>query len=417
MSRTVRLLLIWACGPMSNRARMKRYVIVAASLVVQICLGGVYAWSVFVPALVADHGLSTTQTQAVFGTTIAMLALVMIYGGRLVERRGPRLPLLLSGLLFAGGYCLAALSDASFLGLLLGIGVLAGAAIGMGYVCPLTILVKWFPRHKGLITGVAVAGFGGGAVVLSALAQRLTASGFSVPSMFLLIGLTYGAAILLAGLLISVPPAEAAAVSSRPRLPHGRIVRQRLFWGLVLGMFGGTFAGLMVIGNLKPFGLDKGFGTSATTAAISALAIGNAAGRVTWGWLHDRLGHLVVPASLLVLGATMIALSRASSDVAFVAWTAAVGFCFGACFVLYAAEVASHWGANAVGVVYPLIGQGYGLSGILGPVTGGWLFDTTGTYAAAMLFAATLCTASAVGFVLLRRSTGVQVIAEASARR
>jgi MFS transporter, OFA family, oxalate/formate antiporter len=395
---------------------VKRYVVVAASLIVQICLGGVYAWSVFVPALVADHGLSTTQTQAVFGTTIAMGALVMVYGGRLVERRGPRLPLLLSGLLFAGGYCLAALSDASFLGLLLGVGVLGGAAMGMGYVCPLTILVKWFPQHKGLITGVAVAGFGAGAIVLSALAQRLAASGFSVPSMFLLIGLTYGAAILAAGLLISVPPEDAAAAATLRRPPLGRIVRQRLFWGLALGMFGGTFAGLMVIGNLKPFGLDKGFGIPATTAAISALAIGNAAGRVAWGWLHDRLGHLVIPASLLIMGATMVALSRASGDVAFVAWTAAVGFCFGACFVLYAAEVASNWGANAVGAVYPLIVQGYGLSGILGPVTGGWLFDTTGTYSTAMLLAATLCIASAVGFLLLRRSTGVEVIAQASAR-
>jgi MFS transporter, OFA family, oxalate/formate antiporter len=384
---------------------VKRYAILAASLTIDICLGGVYAWSVFVPWLVHGYGLTTTQTQSVFGTTIAMLAIVGVYSGRLVERRGPRLPLLIAGALFAAGYALAAITDVAYVGLLLGVGVLAGAALGMGYVCPLSASVKWFPDHKGLITGITVAGFGSGAIVLSALAQRLADSGVSVPSMFLIIGVVYGVAILIAGLLVSFPPTEASEVRREP--PVSRIVRQPLFWGLAMGMFGGTFAGLMVIGNLKPYGLDEGVGISAATAAISALAIGNAAGRVTWGWLYDRAGRVMIPASLIILSGTLLALAQAPGDAAFVVCTAAVGFCFGACFVLYAAEVTSRWGVEAMGGVYPLIVLAYGISGVLGPVTGGWLFDSTGSYASAILLAAVLSTGSAVAFLFLRRSRTV----------
>lgn len=377
---------------------VRRYLILASSLLIQVCLGGVYAWSVFVPWLVADHGLTTTQTQAVFGTTIAVFTLVMVYMGRIVERRGPRLLTAIAGVLFASGYALAALSGATFAGLMAGIGVLAGAGIGAGYVCPLTVSMKWFPNHKGLITGITVAGFGSGAVVLSVGAQRLADAGLSVPQMLLAIGLVYGAIIVISGSLLAVPASGAGQGARWHVMP---ILRQPLFWGLALGMFSGTFAGLLVIGNLKPLALTGGIGAPAATAAISAFAVGNAAGRVTWGWLYDRLGPPVIPVSLLVLGAAVATLALARNEGAFIVCAAAIGFGFGACFVVYAAHVAAWWGAAAVGAVYPLVFLAYGLSGILGPLTGGWLFDTTSSYLPAIMIASALATASA-GLLALR---------------
>lgn len=377
---------------------MHRYLVLAAALLIQVCLGGVYAWSVFVPWLMADHGLTTTQTQAVFGTTIAVFTVVMVYSGRIVERRGPRVLTAVAGALFAAGYTVAALSGASFPGLIVGIGVLAGAGIGAGYVCPLTVSMKWFPDHRGLITGITVAGFAAGAVVLSVGAQRLWSAGLSAPQILLAVGLVYGAIIVLSGLLLAVPPAKAergARIAVRP------ILRQPLFWSLVIGMFSGTFAGLLIIGNLKPLALSEGISAPAATAAISAFAFGNAAGRILWGWLYDRVGQPVIPVSLLVLGATVAALVLARNDVAFILCAAAVGFGFGACFVVYAAHVAAQWGAAAVGAVYPLVFLAYGLSGIAGPLTGGWLFDTTSSYVPAIAVAAILTTASA-GVVALR---------------
>jgi len=363
----------------------------------------VYAWSVFVPSLVGDHGLSTTQTQAVFGTTIAVFTAVMIYSGRLVERRGPRLPALIAGALYCAGYLIAAVSGAHVLGLFAGVGVLAGAGIGMGYVCPLTVSIKWFPQHKGLVTGITVAGFGGGAVVLSAAVSQMSAAGVTVPSMFLIIGLTYGVAIAAAGLLLSTPATSTA--EHRP-VSVRHVVHGWLFWALVLGMFAGTFAGLLVIGNLKPLGLDEGFSETAATAAISALALGNAVGRVTWGWLHDRFGRALLPVSLVALAAAVVALRFAGSDLAFIVSSAAVGFGFGSCFVLYAAEIADKWTSAAVGAVYPLVFLAYGVSGVVGPVTGGRLFDATGSYDLAIVISAVLTSGSALGFVFMwRRST------------
>ena len=377
---------------------MQRYLVLASSLLIQVCLGGVYAWSVFVPWLVEDHGLTTTQTQAVFGTTIAVFTVVMVYSGRAVERLGPRVLTAVAGVLFAGGYTIASLSGAGFVGLLAGIGVLAGAGIGAGYVCPLTVSMKWFPDHKGLITGITVAGFAGGAVVLSIGAQRLWSAGLSVPQVLLAVGLVYGAVIVLSGLTLTVPPASAGQRSRIAVLP---IVRQPLFWSLVVGMFSGTFAGLLIIGNLKPLALSEGISAPAATAAISALAFGNAAGRILWGWLYDHVGQPVIPISLLVLGGTVAALALARTDAAFILCAAAVGFGFGACFVVYAAHVAAQWGAVAVGAVYPLVFLAYGLSGIMGPLTGGWLFDTTSSYGPAITVGAVLTTVSA-GVLALR---------------
>lgn len=379
-----------------------RYLVLAASLLIQICLGGVYAWSVFVPWLSADHGLTTTQTQAVFGTTIAVFTVVMVYSGRIIERRGPRVLTLVAGALFAAGYAIASASGASFLGLIVGIGILAGAGTGMGYVCPLTVSIKWFPNHKGLITGITVAGFGMGAVVLSLGAQRLWDAGLAVPDILLAVGLVYGTLIVLSGLVLSVPGkggARSEPISVAP------VIRQPLFWSLALGMFCGTFAGLLVIGNLKPLAISEGVHAAAATIAISAFAFGNAAGRITWGWLYDRFGQPVLPASLLVLGATVASLALARNDAAFILCATAVGFGFGSCFVVYAAHVAAQWGVAAVGVIYPLIFLAYGLSGIMGPLTGGWLYDTTSDYLPAILIATVLTTAGAAAFALRQRRT------------
>jgi OFA family oxalate/formate antiporter-like MFS transporter len=388
---------------MTGVPAVQRYLVLAAALLIQVCLGGVYAWSVFVPWLMADHGLTTTQTQAVFGTTIAVFTVVMVYSGRIVERRGPRVLTAIAGVLFAGGYAVASLSGASFPGLIVGIGILAGAGIGAGYVCPLTVSMKWFPDHKGLITGITVAGFASGAVVLSVGAQRLWTAGLSAPQILLAVGLVYGAIIVLSGLMLAVPPTQA---DQGTRIKVWPVVRQPLFWSLVIGMFSGTFAGLLIIGNLKPLALSEGISAPAATAAISAFAFGNAAGRIVWGWLYDRVGQPVIPASLLVLGATVAALTLARNDAAFILCAAAVGFGFGACFVVYAAHVAARWGAAAVGAVYPLVFLAYGLSGIMGPLTGGWLFDTTSSYVPAITVAAVLTTVSA-GVLALRQRRAI----------
>ncbi|MFW5856486.1 MAG: MFS transporter [Planctomycetota bacterium] len=387
---------------------MTKISILLSSVLIQTCIGGLYAWSEFVPALTDTHGLSTAQTQLIFGALIAAFTVSMVVAGRLLNRIAPRWIAMFGGLLFGGGYWIAARSGGDFGLLLLGIGIVTGIGTGFCYVCPLTMCAKWFPERKGLVTGIAVAGFGGGAVVLSALGEHWFAHDIGILPIFGRIGVLYGAAIVLAALPLRMPGGERAG---RPPVAFGILTRDRHFWGLALGMFAGTFAGLLVIGNLKPMLLAAGASSTVATAAISAFAIGNAIGRVSWGGVADRVGAGVVPVSLSFLTATLLlawVLPGASAGA--IALSALLGIGFGACFVVYAAETASHYGADRLAAIYPLVFLAYGLSGLAGPWVGGLVYDRTGSYAGGLLLSFAVLAVAIVGTVVLlglfRREVG-----------
>ncbi|HSW51417.1 MAG TPA: MFS transporter [Bryobacteraceae bacterium] len=365
-----------------------RWIVLGASLVIQTCLGAVYAWSAFVPALKRDHGLTGGQAGLVFGVTIAVFTVAMVFAGRMQESRGPRPVASVGAALFGAGYLLASFSGGSFPILLASLGVLAGAGTGFGYVCPLTTSVRWFPRHKGLIAGVAVAGFGGGAVLLSGVAGSLLARGVPVLDLFRLVGLVYGAATLAGALLLRTPEPPGAA--AQPLLPFRVLTASREFRSLAIGMFAGTFGGLLVVGNLGPMGLAAGLPSDMAILSIQVFALGNAAGRVGWGWLHDRVGRPALPISLLALLSAIVALAAAESAAAFVGMAGVTGFCFGACFVLYAAQVSAAFGYTRLGGIYPFIFLAYGFSGLTGPAFGGWIHDLTGGFTLAVVAAAAI---------------------------
>lgn len=372
----------------------KKYVVLLASLLIQTCLGGIYAWSTFVGPLVDGYSLSPARAQLIFGATILVFTVAMIFAGRLQSRVGPR-PVAAGGAVFFGaGYFYAAASGGEFTHLFIGLSLLGGIGIGMGYVCPLATCVKWFPNHKGLVTGISVASFGAGAILLSTAAENVLARGINVLAVFRGIAILYGALILTGAMFLDVPAKAAAA--ARPKTYPG-ILQSRPFWVLFTGMFCGTFSGLMVIGNLKPIGLTLGIESLYATMAISAFAVGNGLGRVAWGWVLDRVGKPVIPLSLGMLAAAVIALAAVSGfNAGFVLVAFCVGFGFGGCFVLYAAHLGNVYGSEAVGRIYPLIFLAYGISGVVGPTVGGLLFELTGSYLPSIILAAFVASAGAV---------------------
>jgi len=375
---------------------VRRVLVLVASVVIQACLGGVYAWSVFVPPLRSECGLSAAETQTIFGWTIASFALAMIVAGRLQDRRGPRLVAAVGAVLYASGYLVGSVSGGSFGWLLLGIGGLSGAGIGFGYVCPLATCIKWFPAHKGLITGVSVAGFGGGAIVLSWFAEWMFSQGLGVLEVFRSIGLLYGMVLLAGAAFLTVPPGSEPSGAAGVSLPLGRLLRERDFWAPVAGMFAGTFAGLLVVGNLKPIALAGGLSAGVASTGVGVLAVGNALGRVVWGRVYDKLGVLAMLGSLAFLGVWVVGLLLAGTHaLVYMILCAMVGFGFGACFVLYAAYVAAAYGNEVFGRIYPLVFLAYGVSALVGPALGGWLFDLTGTFDGAIVIASLLSLAGA----------------------
>ncbi len=385
-----------------------KYLILTASVVIQICLGGVYAFSALVPAMKDTLGLSTAQTQVIFGGLFATFTISMVRAGRIIDRLGPRMLAGIGGLFFGAGYLVASLSGGSFAILFLGYSILAGIGTGFGYACPLAVGMRWFPNRRGLVTGVCMAGFGGGAVLLSSLAEYLLSGGMNVLLVLRWAGVSYGAAILAAAAVLTFP----AETTSRPEaeeLRGRRLLRDPFFSLLVLGMFAGTFAGMLVIGNLKEIALSVGIASVPATASISAFAAGNAAGRILWGWICDRSDQRVIPIKLLSLGLPLAALGLVKTPALFIGISFLVGFGFGACFVVYASQVASRYGLARVAAVYPLVFLAYGVAGIVGPVIGGWLFDVTASYMPAIAVA---CAVVAIGLagsiVLLRRVSPAQ---------
>ncbi len=157
---------------MPNEAKvMNRWLVVLGALLIQLCLGAIYAWSVFTPHLKkAPFNFSATQTQVVFSVGLATFAVVMVLAGRWQAKIGPRRVALAGGILLGLGYILAKFIGGTFLGQIVSIGLIGGAGIGLAYVCPIAVGMKWFPDKKGLITGLAVAGFGFGALIWIKLA-------------------------------------------------------------------------------------------------------------------------------------------------------------------------------------------------------------------------------------------------------
>lgn len=361
-----------------------RWVILCAGVCMQIILGGIYAWSTFTPYLEDEYAVTKGQSGLIFGMTIIVFTIVMIYSGRLLTRKGPKRTAGIGAVLFAAGYFTASFSGGSFFLLLPAVGLLAGSGIGFGYVCPLSTGMKWFPNRKGLVTGVAVAGFGGGAVLLSSIANYFLKSGLDVLLFFRWYGLAAGVILFAAAMLLAAPASDDqtnAAEVSRP-------VFTVPFMLLVAGLFAGTFAGLLIIGHLAPIVQAAGLSKTEAVVSISIFAVGNAVGRMSWGYIYDRVRYVSIPLSLGLLGLCTLLLLVPLPAAALFVLVALLGFGFGSNFVVYAGAVSDYYGVHAFSRIYPFVFLAYGVAGLIGPGSGGLLADCTGSYTAALVISA-----------------------------
>ena len=283
---------------------MKRYLTVLAAFVVMLCIGSVYAWSIVAAELMTGYGFSGAQSQTIFGTLIAVFPVAMIFVGRLTERWSPRFLGVVSGVLFFSAYFLAGASGGNFWLTWLGVGVLGGMATGFGYWVALTIPVQWFPEKKGLITGIAAAGFGLGAVFMSEWAALVLDSGRNVLQLLSLVGVVYGALIVLFSLLIR----PQAKIVRGDKLSVRQFLRSGYFLRFFSGIFLGTFAGLLIIGSLKLIGEEGGISSATLVHSVALFAVANFLGRLTWRALTDHWSaSLNVFMALLLQGVAIAA--------------------------------------------------------------------------------------------------------------
>ena len=394
---------------------MNRWWVVVGALLIQLCLGAIYAWSAFTGKLTAetgDYGFTKTQTQVIFGVGLATFAVVMAFvAGKWQKKAGPRTVAITGGIVLGLGYLLAGFSGSNFWGILLGIGVLGGAGIGLGYVCPIAALVKWFPDKKGMITGLAVAGFGFGALIWIKLTsgfifgtvnifgdwKGLYGMGWTVNQVWQLYGVVFAVVVFLGSLVTVNPPEgwlpagfhpEAAGASKEGRVNYtaSEMGKTFQFWTLFLTFTAGALAGLMVIGVIGLFGKDQlaKAGMSADRAAVVvATAMGvfyalmNGLGRIIWGVVSDKIGR---KAAIILMAASQGVMMLLFYKIGGYQWglylgAAIIGFNFGGNFALFPAATADFFGNKNVGTNYPWVFMAYGVGGIVGPILAGIMGD------------------------------------------
>ncbi|NCB01121.1 MAG: MFS transporter [Spirochaetia bacterium] len=354
-----------------------RWTALIAGVMIQIILGGIYAWSTLLAELGETYGITKGQGGFIFGLCITTFTLTMVFAGRFLVVHGPRLTASIGAALFTFGYLVASLSKGNYLLLLLGLGIFTGAGIGFGYVCPLSVGIKWFPQAKGLITGISVAGFGSGAILLSSVAGYLLGNGMPILVFLLLWGLLSGFILFVASLFMSEPPNSNKA---KPKRATMKEVFSIQFMVCAIGIFAGTFAGLLINGNLLPLVEEGGIERPLSLISISLFAVGNTFGRIVWGHLFDRVGYKSIPISLFGLAFSSLVLLVQLPQWVLLSTICLIGFFFGSNFVIYASSIARYFGNTLFSTLYPICFVAYGIAGFIAPGIGGYFDDLTGSF-------------------------------------
>ncbi|WP_041855897.1 L-lactate MFS transporter [Candidatus Korobacter versatilis] len=388
-----------------------RYFIAVAGVAIQMALGAVYAWSVFRTPLVLRFGWSLSQVTLTFTISIFTLGVAAFFGGLWLNRSGPRVVALAGGLLYGSGVILARFSTNGLWWLYLTYGVIGGAGLGLGYIVPVAVLVKWFPDRRGLITGIAVGGFGAGALITAPLATMLIMRA-GILSTFAYLGVAYLLVTVLAGWFMQNPPdgwqpRSTIRKNAKPQHPNDFSLREALhtwqWWALWVTLFLNTTAGISVISQEAPIFQELTHVSVAGAAAlVGIVSIGNALGRVFWAWVSDLITR---KATFVVMFLMQVVLFWILPGVTSVTLATLIAFtilmCYGGGFGTMPAFAADYFGATNVGPIYGLMLTAWGTASAFGPLLIAHTRETSGTYRGALhLIAVIVLVSTAVPLVV-----------------
>ncbi len=371
-------------------ARSDRWIIAIAATVMQLALGAVYAWSVFRKPLADALDASVTDVNAAFTIANVTLGIAAFAGGLWMTRVGPRVIGVVAGVLYGAGVFLAGFTNHHVGLLYLTYGALAGTGIGLGYIVPLATLVKWFPDKRGMITGVAVAGFGGGALVFGPIAQVLIGA-YGPFATFRVLGVIFLVVVVGAGLLMRDPPRGYCPAGWRPPTTTATgaadydlraALRTWQWYALWIVLFLSVGAGISIIAEAVPMAQELvGASYLQATALVGTIAIFNGAGRLVWASLSDVVGRRTVFVALFAIQAVVCFALPLVGRYDHLLVLACISLCcYGGGFGTMPALVADYFGARNVGRVYGLMLTAWSAGAILGPLIVSRLRDATGQY-------------------------------------
>ncbi len=385
-----------------------------------VALGTFYAWSVFVPALEREFKWSRTQTSLVPTIGAVMIASMFLVAGFLQRRVGPRTVAVIGGALFSLGLLLASWTH-SLPVLYLTWGVMLGAGVGFGYLVPIAVGSKWFPHHRGLVNGLAIAIFAAGSGLFGPIGGLLVERVGWRATFQILAGI-YFVFTMAGAYLLKDPPAgykapvskASGALRARPHqtdVPTSSVLRSPVFLGLWFAYALGCTAGTMVISQLVPFARLAGFSANTAAFALTVGAIGSASGRFFSGWLSDHLGRLHTLRAIIFTSmlATPLLYVWRQELLAFYVLLFFVYYCYGTQLSVYAALAGDFWGTKYLATNYGLLFLAWGVAGVIGPVLGSRVFVSTGAYQYAFFGSAGLACAALVILSIVRTPQPVVV--------
>jgi OFA family oxalate/formate antiporter-like MFS transporter len=409
-----------------------RWGIAVAAVIMQICLGAVYGWSVFVKPLIGAEHWRLTDVSLNFTLAIVFLGVGTVIGGLWQDRVGPRKVASVAGILYGIGYMVAGFAAArhSLQGLYLGYGVITGIGMGMGYICPVATLVKWFPDRRGLMTGVAVCGYGFGALIMSPFAAwEIIQHG--IPATFWTLGVAYLIVVVLAAQFYANPPQgwrpdgwEPRTAVAKAASTYNFTVSEAMgtwqFYLLFLLLFLNVSAGIMIISQASPMAQQlAGMTVLQAAGMVGVISISNGLGRVFWAWVSDSIGRARVYLLLYLIQVVIFfVLPHIRNVTLFTAAFALIGLCYGGGFGTMPSFTADFFGAKFMGGIYGWILLAWGMAAIPSPIMIAYVRQNTGSYAPAITVIAIVMLVSLVLPLIARRpsreQTGVPVVAAGS---
>jgi OFA family oxalate/formate antiporter-like MFS transporter len=395
-------------------SKLNRWWIAVAGILMQVALGAVYAWSVFRAPLAKQFHWSIEQITLTFTIAIMVVGFASFFGGLWSKKVGPRVVAMTGGVLYGGGLFLASFSNIGLWWLYLSYGVIGGIGLGFAYIVPIYVLVKWFPDRRGLMTGIAVGGFGFGALITAPLATHLIQT-VGVLQTFAYLGVAFMVITVVTGYFMQnppdgwlpegwTPPQTTSKSGVAKSYTLGQALKTWQWWALWLLLFLNTSAGISIISQEAP--MFREFASiSAIVAAsmVGIVAIGNALGRVFWAWVSDLVGRR---STFVIMFLLQIGLFWFLPSLHVVSVVTVVCFiilmCYGGGFGTMPAFAADYFGPANVGSIYGLILTAWGFASAFGPLLIAHMRTATGTYTSGLHVLAGIMAVSTVLPLLVR---------------
>jgi OFA family oxalate/formate antiporter-like MFS transporter len=401
---------------MNGEAHISRWWRVVGGLSMNLALGSVYAWSVFVAPLEKEFGWKRADTSMIFSIIVFVFALSFVLAGRLQDKKGPFWISIIGGVAVSIGFFVS--SWTTTLGqMFFWLGIIAGIGNGFGYATPIPVMAKWFPDRRGLAVGLAVAGYGGGSAIFGPLAGNWLIPTYGWRVALQVLGVIFFVMTMIGAFLLRNPPAgyrppgwapapAAKAAATAYDFAPSETLKTPTFYFMWIAYCLGTIAGFMAISQIVPYARNVGLGALGTTGIVVGAA-GNAAGRILSGAMSDAMGRLNVLRLMIAISALapVLLLWSGANAALFFLMMFAIYWGYGTQLSVNASTTSDFWGTKNAGLNYGLLFTSWGVAGLIGPRIAGTLFDKYQNYQAAFYTAAVLAVVALLAEFLAKRPT------------